>query len=239
MNKHLNNGAQCGKVSIIRKFAPFAFTLFLVFGISCSKKWEETCNTSVYIECIGNGGSIVQVSKVQLNFSEYSISGERLQGDGFTIDSKNLPSNSNLLLYPEATALFTEFELRQGTYTNLDFEFTLNQAASVPSIELTADYYFTDEEEEETDTLHVHMTFNRKLIVGESMYEISKNLVAGDSYGIYLSVDLNYLLGGITASMLEDATEDDQDLLIVDENSNHAIYNAVYERILSSFTVRL
>ena len=211
---------------------------YLLFYTSCSKKWDETCDTSVYFELAGTGGSTCAVSRFEVNISDFAISGKRMQGEGFSVDSKSLQANSNLLLNTESAVLFTTFEQRQGTYTNMDFEFTFDKLGDTPALQIEAVYDLTNEEEGESDTTYLHISLNSKSIIRKTMYDISKNLVAGSNYGIYLSVDLNYLLGGITATMIEEAATDDDELIIVDENTNSTIYNAVYERTLSSFTVR-
>lgn len=160
-----------------------------------------------------------------------------MQGEGFGVEKGNLQANLNPVLEPTSTILFTTLEIPQGTYTSFNFDFTLEQKDDLPALHIDANFTYEDDEGED-ENIVISITLKEPFILSKAMYDIEKNLVAEENYPVYLSLDLNYLIGGITQEMLDAAAEDSEGPIQVNENTNVAIYNAIKERVIPSCSVR-
>ena len=211
--------------------------------VGCKKKWKKPAPVSVNFMAErfeGNGNQTAAPESLTfkngyLRIVNFQILGDREQADG--IDFKN--SDTYLYNFNANSELSYNFDIPQGTYTQLDVIMELGNNDNDPSIKLDA--VWTDVNQVETN---VQFRYNPRDVFRAMAKENDGTneivLVKDESRTMVVKIDLESWFAGISSTMWENADHvggSQNSPVKIDEDNNTDLYNSIVSRIADGVMV--
>ncbi len=220
------------RIPIKSKLTVFFLIVTMIFFLlqSCGKKWKKTTNVAFKFEINKQSNGYLKFNDGYIYIKEIKFSGDRKQGEDvyFNRDFGN-ESKANFI----TSSTFVDFDIPQGTYTDIEIEIEACEHSGEEVLELTGTYI-----NDYGDTFLVEFIFDLKIIFqikAESADGNNEIVLIEDKPAVATTIfDPLFWFGTVTKTMLDSADVEDDDgipTIEISDSDNEYIYILVLGKI--------
>lgn len=220
------------KLSYVLLFVAATFTF------SCNKKWKKTAPAGFNIYCEKSipGNTFLSFQSGTIYLDKFGMEGDRKQGDDVTFENE-FQSSSEINVSTSVIIPALSYDIPQGTYTELRVDLRIRNSSGGNSITLNGGY--------DNGTIIIPVIFEFMDKIDIRMFATSSGggditLLEDSPASATISFHIMSWFGTVTSNMLDNATQTDIGgvmTIVINDNENSDIYDAVVNRIGLSETV--
>lgn len=225
---------------MFRKITLMLFVAAMLTG--CGKKWKKATPVAMDFQTVGfdQAGAVVEgldFTTGHAKVTNMQVLGARKQSDDIDLEQSN---SANINFNAENGTNAFNFDIPQGTYTDLNLLMTVGNNNNDPSIMLDGTY--TDPN---GDVVVVQFDLRLQDVIRVQVKDSDNSnevvLVADEKKTLNITLDFNYWFSSITPLMWYEADHvgvSSNSPIKIDENNNQSIYEVVKDRIPEGITAK-
>lgn len=207
----------------------------VIINSSCNKKWKKP--TDVYFEFQLNSNSnngLIKFIEGSINITKINFNGERSQKVKNINQEQNFSNSQFVQFNLNPTSSGIKFNIPQGSYNNINFDFDVIENQTASSIIINGTYI--NSAGTDTNIVQLKLLENQTLsfTATNSNGNNDINLIKDKSSTVSMILNPNYWFEPINAIMLDTSDVNiTENIIIISKDENVSIYNLIINRINS------